>query len=140
MALASTSIINVSLQASVAVKLCCRASWTCVSHLCESFANKSSRLCSDVSEDAITNIVGEACAKSAFLLDLLYQGNIHNKLSKTMGYSLEKWSAAENVFNRLPSPAALVKQWVKVDIWKLLAVFSIICIPALIFACFSDRM
>lgn len=108
--------MNVSLQASVAVKLCCRASWTCVSFLCKSFANKSNGFHTDVSEDSVMISVSEACAKSAFLLDLLYQCNSHDKLSKTMSYCLENWSAAENLFNKLPSPVALVKQWVKVDI------------------------
>ncbi|XP_058191839.1 separase isoform X2 [Rhododendron vialii] len=102
-------------EASVAVKLCCRASWTCVSFLCKSFANKSNRFHTDVSEDSVTISVSEACAKSAFLLDLLYQCNSHDKLSKTMSYCLENWSAAENLFNKLPSPVALVKQWVKIE-------------------------
>ena len=117
--------MNVSLQASKALNLCCRASWTCVSYLCEAFANRTNRFCNDdVSQDAVTNFVSDACAKSAFLLDVLYQCDSHNKLPRIMEYSLQNWSAAENVFNRLPSPIALVKQWVKVNIWKLLAIFS----------------
>ncbi|XP_057465962.1 LOW QUALITY PROTEIN: separase-like [Actinidia eriantha] len=103
-------------EASKALNLCCRASWTCVSYLCEAFSNRTNRFCSDdVSQDAVTNFVSDACAKSAFLLDVLYQCDSHNKLPRTMEYSLQNWSAAENVFNRLPSPIALVKQWVKIE-------------------------
>ncbi|GFY89199.1 separase [Actinidia rufa] len=101
-------------EASKALNLCCRASWTCVSYLCEAFANRTNRFCNDdVSQDAVTDFVSDACAKSAFLLDVLYQCDSHNKLPRIMEYSLQNWSAAENVFNRLPSPIALVKQWVK---------------------------
>ncbi|KAL7205879.1 hypothetical protein ACSBR2_018738 [Camellia fascicularis] len=102
-------------EASKVLKLCCTASWTCVSYLCEAFVNKSNRFGSDVSEDAVANLVSEACAKSAFLLDLLYQCDSHNKVTRIMGYSLKNWSTAENVFNRLPTPIALVKQWVKIE-------------------------
>ncbi|CAL5349368.1 unnamed protein product [Camellia sinensis] len=91
----------------MALKLCCTASWTCVSYLCEAFVNISNRFGSDVSEDAVQNLVSEACAKSAFLLDLLYQCDSHNKVTRIMGYSLENWSTAvDNVFNRLPTPIA----------------------------------
>ncbi|XP_057494488.1 LOW QUALITY PROTEIN: separase-like [Actinidia eriantha] len=103
-------------EASKALNLCCRASWTCVSYLCESFANRTNRFCNDdVSQEDVTNFISDACAKSAFLLDVLYQCDSHNKLTRIMEYSLQNWSATENVFNRLPSPIALVKQWVKIE-------------------------
>ncbi|GFY89325.1 separase [Actinidia rufa] len=104
-------------EASKALNLCCRASWTCVSYLCEAFANRTNRFCDDddVSQEDVTNFISDACAKSAFLLDVLYQCDSHNKLTRIMEYSLQNWSATENVFNRLPSPIALVKQWVKIE-------------------------
>ncbi|KAI8003810.1 Separase [Camellia lanceoleosa] len=50
---------DASNDASKALKLCCTASWTCVSYLCEVFVNKSNRFGSDVSEDAVANLVSE---------------------------------------------------------------------------------
>ncbi|KAA8545541.1 hypothetical protein F0562_020325 [Nyssa sinensis] len=76
--------------------------------------DKSDGFHGDVSEDAIVDFVTEACAKSAFLLDVLYQcGSC--KLNRIIRDILENWSVAENLFKRLPSPMALVKQWVKIE-------------------------
>ncbi|CAK9151202.1 unnamed protein product, partial [Ilex paraguariensis] len=98
--------------ASKALKLCCRASWKCVLHLCEMFVEKSDVFHGDLSEDAIVGFVTEACSKSAFLLDVLSQYD-SKKVNRIIGESLESWSAAQNLFEELPSPKALVMQWVK---------------------------
>lgn len=66
-----------------------------------------------MSEDSIIGLLAEACTRSAFVLDVLYQCDC-NKMNKLITYSLEKWAAAEKLFDRLPSPTALLKQWVKV--------------------------
>ena len=77
------------------------------------FVEKSDVFHGDLSEDAIVGFVTEACAKSAFLLDVLSQYD-SKKVNRIIGESLESWSAAQNLFEELPSPKALVKQWVKV--------------------------
>ena len=101
------------MQASKAIKLCCRASWARVSFLCQIFLEKSKGLHSDLSEDAITDFVIEACKESSFLLEIVHQFD-SGKGKSIVVSSLENWSAVANLFNMLPSPTALVKQWVKV--------------------------
>lgn len=101
------------MQASKAIKLCCRASWARVSFLCQMFLEKSKGLHDDLSEDAITDFVMEACKESSFLLDIVHQFD-SGKVKSIVMSSLENWSAAANLFNMLPCPTALVKQWVKV--------------------------
>ncbi|XP_059648132.1 separase [Cornus florida] len=101
-------------EASKVLKLSCRASWICVSHLRDMFVNKSNRPHSDKTEDAIVDFVREACTESALLLDVLYQCGSH-KVNRIIGDSLENWSVAEILVERLPSPIALVKQWVKIN-------------------------
>jgi separase len=100
-------------QASKALKLCCRVSWTCVKRLCQIFVQKSEELVGDFSEDAIVEFVNDACTRSAFLLDVLHQCDSH-KVKRTVAESLEDWCVAGKVFERLPGPVPLVKQWVKV--------------------------
>ena len=101
------------MQASKAIKLCCRASWARVSFLCQIFLEKSKGLHNDLSEDAITDFVIEACKESSFLLEIVHQFDSVKGKSIVVS-SLENWSAVANLFNMLPSPTALVKQWVKV--------------------------
>ncbi|XAR49404.1 Separase [Bertholletia excelsa] len=102
-------------EASKVLKLSCRASWSCVSYLCEAFVKQSNRFCRDWSEASLAKFVCEACATSALLVDILYQCGSHENVSAIICYSLENWCAAENILNKLPSPAALVKQWVKMN-------------------------
>jgi separase len=102
------------LQASKALKLCCRVSWTCVKRLCQIFVQKSEELVGDLSEDAIVEFVNDASTRSAFLLDVLHQCDSH-KVKKTVAECLEDWCVAGKVFERLPGPVPLVKQWVKVS-------------------------
>ncbi|CBI23880.3 unnamed protein product, partial [Vitis vinifera] len=101
-------------EASKAIKLCCRASWARVSFLCQMFLEKSKGLHDDLSEDAITDFVMEACKESSFLLDIVHQFD-SGKVKSIVMSSLENWSAAANLFNMLPCPTALVKQWVKIE-------------------------
>ncbi|KAF3435151.1 hypothetical protein FNV43_RR22238 [Rhamnella rubrinervis] len=101
-------------EASTALKLSCRASWTGVIHLCEMFEHKSKGLDGDLTEDAVIDFVNESCSKTAFLLEVLHQHDSH-KVETTIAESLEKWSVAANTFRRLPGPMSLVKQWVKIQ-------------------------
>ncbi|XP_022149194.1 separase isoform X2 [Momordica charantia] len=101
-------------EASKALKLCCRASWTCVIHFCEKFDDKSRPSDNEFSEDAVLSFVNEMIMRSAFLVDILYQCDIY-KIEKTMAKILENWSIAAKLFNELPIPVQLVKQWVKMQ-------------------------
>lgn len=76
------------------------------------FVDKSI-FCGDLSEDSIVDLLAEACTRSAFVLDVLYRCD-YNKVNKLITYSLEKWAAAQNLFDRLANPTTLLKQWVKV--------------------------
>lgn len=95
------------------MKLCGRASWTCVKHLCQFSVQKSEGLVRDLSEDSIVEFVNDACTRGAFLLDILQQYD-HHKAEKAIAVYLEDWSAAAKVIERLPAPVPLVRQWVKV--------------------------
>ncbi|KAL1827171.1 separase isoform X3 [Daucus carota subsp. sativus] len=105
---------NNTKEASLSLKLCCRASWTCLLNNCKLFEDKSIEFSDEMSEDSIIGLLAEACTRSAFVLDVLYQCDC-NKMNKLITYSLEKWAAAEKLFDRLPSPTALLKQWVKIQ-------------------------
>ncbi|KAF3975524.1 hypothetical protein CMV_001236 [Castanea mollissima] len=102
------------IEASKALKLCCRASWTCVKRLCQLFVQKPKGLEFDISEDAIIEFVNEACTRSAFLLDVLHQCDSH-KVKRTIAEVLEDWSVPGEVFEMLSGPVPLVKQWVKIE-------------------------
>ncbi|XP_044490537.1 separase-like isoform X4 [Mangifera indica] len=100
-------------EASEALKLCCRASWTCAVLQCKMFIQKSEGSLHDLSEGAIVDFVNEACTRSAFLLEVLHQSNSH-KMKKVIVQSLENWSVVYTLFRRLPGPMLLVKNWVKI--------------------------
>lgn len=55
----------------------------------------------------------EACTRSAFLLDIIYDVN-NLKINKKMIDILKNWFTANYLFDRLPAPIPVVKQWVKV--------------------------
>ncbi|KAL0738807.1 hypothetical protein Bca4012_015017 [Brassica carinata] len=97
-----------------ALKLCSKASWRCVELDCQIFVNQSSSSENDQSEDAIMNFVGETCNRSAFYLDVLQQCS-RCKIGQTVVHILEDWLSAEHLIRRLPGPAAIVKQWVKIE-------------------------
>ncbi|KAL8218762.1 hypothetical protein R6Q57_022135 [Mikania cordata] len=95
--------------------LCCQAAWMCLMHFRTKFVSSKEGSSSDLSEDAITAFVTETCAKSAFLLDILYQcGTGIEEISMILTDFLESWSAVQNWFDKIPIPVALVKQWVKI--------------------------
>ncbi|KAJ0263460.1 Separase [Hirschfeldia incana] len=97
-----------------ALKLCSKASWRCVELDCQIFVNQSSSFDSDLSEDAIMDFVGETCNRSAVYLDVLQQCS-RCKIRQTFVHILENWLSAEHLMRRLPGPAAVVKQWVKIE-------------------------
>ncbi|OMO77130.1 Kinetochore protein Ndc80 [Corchorus capsularis] len=91
-----------------------RASWAFVQHLCEMFTDKKKHFDNDLSEDAIRDLITDACTTSAFLLEVLHaSGNL--KVKRIMAESLENWAAAENLFKLLPGPMPLIKQCVKIE-------------------------
>ncbi|XP_050209368.1 separase isoform X2 [Mercurialis annua] len=101
-------------EASKALKLSCRASWTYAVLLCQMYMNQSNGLTCDISEDVILNFVSETCTRTAFVLDVVYQC-ASPKIKKILVNGLENWSAVEDILKRLPGPMTLVKQWVKVQ-------------------------
>ncbi|KAJ4962506.1 hypothetical protein NE237_022445 [Protea cynaroides] len=100
-------------QASVALELCCRASWTCVFLLCKKFREKSEGIQEELSEDSIIDFVADTCSKNAVLLDVLHQCGSPD-IDRSIVDSLLKWCTVGNFFERLSSPTPLVKQWVKI--------------------------
>lgn len=89
------------------------ASWACVAHFCQMLTQKSNDFNGDCSEEQVVNFITEACARTAFVLDVLDQCESH-KVKNIILESLEKWSVAENLLGVLPGPISLVKKWVKV--------------------------
>ncbi|KAL1201644.1 Separase [Cardamine amara subsp. amara] len=96
------------------LRLCSKASWRCVELDCQMFVNKSNPSDNDLSEDAIMDFVGEACNRCAFYLDILQQCS-RSKIRDTIVHILENWLSAEHLIRRLSGPAAIVKQWVKIE-------------------------
>ncbi|KAJ0743876.1 putative separase [Helianthus annuus] len=102
-------------EATKSFDLCCQAAWKCVMNYCKLFVSSKDESTSDLSEDAIAVFVTETCAKSAFLLDILYQcGTSSEEISMILTDFFESWSAAQNWFDKIPIPVALVKQWAKI--------------------------
>ncbi|KAK7246828.1 hypothetical protein RIF29_41698 [Crotalaria pallida] len=89
-------------EASKVLNLCCKASWICVKCHCGNF-----------SEVALKEIVREVYTRSALLLVILDDFN-SLKVRKNMIKMLKNWSTANDLFERLPAPIPVVKQWVKV--------------------------
>ncbi|OVA03751.1 Peptidase C50 [Macleaya cordata] len=99
--------------ASVSLEVCCRASWSRVSLLCKKFKKKSEGIYDELSEEAITGFVTEACMKSVALLDVLHHCGSPNLYTNIID-SLSHWSLARNLFESLIVPATLVKKCVKI--------------------------
>ncbi|GAB2265099.1 hypothetical protein Dimus_000166 [Dionaea muscipula] len=99
-------------EASKAVKLCCRACWTL---LCQMLVNEHNSCHNKLPDNVIEDLLKEASAKSAFLLEIVYQFD-KCKIGKVIEYTLEQWLVARCLSQKLPCPEALVKQWVKVQI------------------------
>ncbi|KAK6945493.1 hypothetical protein RJ641_013037 [Dillenia turbinata] len=100
-------------EASEALDLCCKVSWTCASLLCKMHKNKSNGECDDLSEDSLVDFIEETCARSAFLLDILHQCG-SDALNTVVLDNIEKWSVAGELFERLPSAMPLLKKWVEI--------------------------
>ncbi|XP_011657385.1 separase isoform X3 [Cucumis sativus] len=101
-------------EASKALKLCCSASWTCVRQFCQMLDDKSRPTDSEFSENTVLSFVNEVITRSAFLIDMLYQRDMH-KVERAMSEILKSWSMGATLFNGLPVPVQLVKQWVKIQ-------------------------
>lgn len=102
------------LQATKSLKLCCQAAWYCILHFCKTFASSIDVSSGDLTEDSIAAFVTDACAKSDFLLDILYQRG-SEKITRILTDFLESWVVAHSKLDKIPSPEALIKQWVKVS-------------------------
>ncbi|KAG8368750.1 hypothetical protein BUALT_Bualt15G0078400 [Buddleja alternifolia] len=100
-------------EATKALKLCCRASWSYVVNLCKMHADKSHGPHNVLSEKAIADVVKEASEKTAFLLELNRESNC--KIKDSVKESLISWSVAESSIATLPTPVSLVKEWVKIE-------------------------
>lgn len=59
------------------------------------------------------DFVMEACTRSALLLDIMYDVN-NVKINKKVIEILNNWFTANDLFEKLPAPIPVVKQWVKV--------------------------
>ncbi|OWM84928.1 hypothetical protein CDL15_Pgr027715 [Punica granatum] len=94
-------------EASKALKLSCQASWTCIMLFCQRSEHDSHGI-GNFSDDAIVDFINEACARSAFYLDILHQRG-SKKLEKTILSTIWSWSVAQSKFSRLPGPMALIQ-------------------------------
>lgn len=68
----------------------------------------------EFSENTVLSFVNEVITRSVFLVDMLYQRGMY-KVEKAMTEIFTNWSVAAKLFNGLPVPVQLVKQWVKVS-------------------------
>ncbi|KAL9691962.1 hypothetical protein QQ045_012390 [Rhodiola kirilowii] len=100
--------------ASEALKLCCRASWACVSLLCQMFIKNSHSYSNDMSEADVMNFINDACTKSAFYIDVAHQCLSHD-VKKELIYCLENWAVVGTLIKCVSAPTPLVKQWVKIE-------------------------
>ncbi|XP_014518647.1 separase isoform X1 [Vigna radiata var. radiata] len=90
-------------KASKVLNLCCKASWLCIKYHC-----------ANLSEDTLKDFVMEACTRSALLLDIMYDVN-NVKINKKVIEILNNWFTANDLFEKLPAPIPVVKQWVKIE-------------------------
>ncbi|XP_019089057.1 PREDICTED: separase-like [Camelina sativa] len=103
-------------EASTAFKLCIRAVWTCVRLLFHIYVNESDDLTEgSLPGEAIIDFVSDACSKSEFYLDVLQQQHGTGEIENLLFFILENWSAAEDIFKKLPDPTPIIKQWVKIQ-------------------------
>ncbi|MED6157431.1 hypothetical protein PIB30_023002 [Stylosanthes scabra] len=91
-------------KASKVLNLCCKASWNCIKCY---YANS-------MEEEAFREFVIEAYKRSALLLDILYDID-SLKIRKKVVKILTNWSTANDLFQNLPSPIPVLKQWVKIE-------------------------
>ncbi|KHN33472.1 Separin [Glycine soja] len=90
-------------KASKVLNLCCKASWLCIKYHS-----------ANLSEGALKEFVMEACTRSALLLDIIHDVN-NLKINKKMIDILKNWFTANDLFEGLPAPIPVVKQWVKIE-------------------------
>ncbi|KAL1336318.1 hypothetical protein HN51_030706 [Arachis hypogaea] len=90
-------------EASKVLNLCCKASWICIKCYC-----------ANLTEGVPKEFVIEAYKRSALLLDILYDIS-SLKIRKKVIKILTNWSTANNLFQDLPTPIPVLKQWVKIE-------------------------
>ncbi|XP_057803899.1 separase isoform X2 [Salvia miltiorrhiza] len=96
-----------------ALKMCCKALWNYVVDLCKVETTKSHVAQDDMSEKSIADFVMEASDKVAFLMQLNQEGDF--KVNGIIRESIICWSNSENLIATLPTPASLIKEWVKIQ-------------------------
>lgn len=80
--------------------------------LCKLHMTKSHVSHVDISKKSIADFVIEASDKVAFLLEL--NGGDNLKANEIIKETIICWSSSENLIPTLPTPASLIKEWVKV--------------------------
>ncbi|KAI6704261.1 hypothetical protein NL676_013397 [Syzygium grande] len=81
-------------------------------HNCQLLGQNPSELIG-LTRDAI-NDINEACARSAFYLDVLHRCG-GDKVNRECIVALKNWSMAMDLVSGLPGLLPLVKQWVKIQ-------------------------
>lgn len=112
-------MLEISLQASKVLSLCCKVLWLCIE------CHPGSPI-----GDEFIKFVNEACTRSALILDILYQVDIHKARKKTISI-LKNWCAGNDQFGGLASPMPVVKQWVKV-LYKAFCFMCLVVLPEFI--------
>lgn len=80
--------------------------------LCKLHITKSHVSHDDLSEKSIADFIIEASDKVAFLLEL--NGEDKFKMIGIIRETIICWSNSESLIATLPTPASLIKEWVKV--------------------------
>ncbi|CAA7401560.1 unnamed protein product [Spirodela intermedia] len=101
-------------KASIALQLCCTASWAHIKLLCQLLQEDVVIMESDnLSESMMKDATMDACAKSAVALDVIHQCGDVNLRNIAVDCILS-WSTVEESLGTSTCPFALVKQWIKI--------------------------
>ena len=98
---------DVSLQASKVLNLCCKTSWLYIKHHGD-----------NLSEGALNEFVMDVYTRNATLLVILDETN-NIKIRKKLIETLNNWSSANDLFEKLPVPIPVLKMWVKVALQSI---------------------
>ncbi|KAI4296272.1 hypothetical protein L6164_036245 [Bauhinia variegata] len=90
-------------EAAKVLSLCCKASWLYINCRYD-----------HQSEGGYIEFATETCSRSALLFDILEQVD-KQKARRKIVEILKYWSTANDLFEKLPSPIQIVKQWVKME-------------------------
>nr|GEZ05604.1 hypothetical protein [Tanacetum cinerariifolium]GEZ08068.1 hypothetical protein [Tanacetum cinerariifolium] len=94
-------------------KLCCTLQWERVSSFCKMLKLTKDEVSSGFSEYAIVDLVTKASQDSASLLSL-FNKHCTAELNTILIELVGRWLDAKNIFD-IPSPVALVHQWVDIQ-------------------------